>query len=427
MSKEDLRFATGLQKKIGMKTKANHKFTKEDIITIPNILSFFRLLLIPVIVVLYCHYEYYRASAAVVVLSGATDIMDGKIARRFHMVSDFGKILDPIADKLTQAAMVCCLLSRYSWMGALIILLVLKESFQLVCRYAVLKVTGEVNSAKWYGKMSTATVYTVMIILFLFPNMPQAAINAMTVLCGIVLTASMLLYGRFYYRILKTNGAFQAYSGTLTKVWKIILLIDWLVIIGLLCYYIKDFSVESILRYTPQNHVLSFFVILLLFVLKSISIVIYIGILYAASGILFSLPFALIVDILGTAAALSVPYLIGRVIGPNVAARIMERYPKVEAIRDKRRNGDFLFSFIIRFIGGLPTDIVSLLMGTMKVDYLRYLFGGLLGLAPRMAVYSIMGMSVTDMNFSLFFIAIAVELIIVAGTAIMTKRHSHRS
>ena len=209
--------------------------------------------------------------------------------------------------------------------------------------------------------------------------------------------------------------------------WKIILLIDWLVIIGLLCYYIKDFSVESILRYTPQNHVLSFFVILLLFVLKSISIVIYIGILYAASGILFSLPFALIVDILGTAAALSVPYLIGRVIGPNVAARIMERYPKVEAIRDKRRNGDFLFSFIIRFIGGLPTDIVSLLMGTMKVDYLRYLFGGLLGLAPRMAVYSIMGMSVTDMNFSLFFIAIAVELIIVAGTAIMTTRHSHRS
>lgn len=78
MSKEDLRFATGLQKKIGMKTKANHKFTKEDIITIPNILSFFRLLLIPVIVVLYCHYEYYSASAAVVVLSGATDIMDGK-------------------------------------------------------------------------------------------------------------------------------------------------------------------------------------------------------------------------------------------------------------------------------------------------------------------------------------------------------------
>lgn len=343
------------------------------------------------------------------------------------MVSDFGKILDPIADKLTQAAMVCCLLSRYSWMGALIILLVLKESFQLVCGYAVLKVTGEVNSAKWYGKMSTATVYTVMIILFLFPNMPQAAINAMTVLCGIVLTASMLLYGRFYYKILKANSAFQVYSGSLTKVWKMILLVDWLVIIGLLYYYIKDFSVESILRFTPQNHVFAFFVLLLLFVLKSISIVVYIGILYAASGIIFSLPIALIVDILGTAVALSIPYLIGRVVGPNVVAHIIEKYPKVEAIRDRRGKGDFLFSFIIRFIGGLPTDIVSLLMGAMKVDYLKYLSGGLLGLAPRMVIFSIMGMSVTDMNFNMFFIAIAVELLIVAGTAIMAKRHSHRS
>ena len=87
----------------------NRIFNKKDILTIPNLLSLFRLLMIPVIVWLYVKEKNYYAAAAMVLISGATDIADGIIARKFNMISDFGKILDPMADKLTQGALIICL------------------------------------------------------------------------------------------------------------------------------------------------------------------------------------------------------------------------------------------------------------------------------------------------------------------------------
>ena len=89
---------------------------KHKIITIPNILSFFRLLLIPVIVWLYIVKKDPIWTMAVLALSGITDIVDGIIARKCNMVSDFGKAFDPVADKLTQIAMLFCLVSRFRWM-----------------------------------------------------------------------------------------------------------------------------------------------------------------------------------------------------------------------------------------------------------------------------------------------------------------------
>ena len=81
-------------------------FKRDQILTIPNLLSVIRLLMIPVIVWLYCEKQDYIAAAAMIVLSGLTDIADGIIARKFNLVSDLGKILDPVADKLTQAALI---------------------------------------------------------------------------------------------------------------------------------------------------------------------------------------------------------------------------------------------------------------------------------------------------------------------------------
>lgn len=76
---------------------------KKEIFTIPNLLSLFRLLLIPVYVTIYLNattMEHYFLSAAILAVSCLTDMIDGKIARKFHMISNLGKILDPVADKL---------------------------------------------------------------------------------------------------------------------------------------------------------------------------------------------------------------------------------------------------------------------------------------------------------------------------------------
>jgi len=170
---------------------------KEQILTIPNFLSLVRLALIPVIVWLYCEKQNYRGAVAVIVLSGLTDIADGIIARKFNMVSDFGKILDPIADKLTQAVLLICLTARYQMMLLLIVFFAFKELFTLYMGYLALK-ENTVFSAQWYGKLNTVTLYLVMIILILFPGIPSPAANCLILLGTGTSILAAALYARFY-------------------------------------------------------------------------------------------------------------------------------------------------------------------------------------------------------------------------------------
>ena len=181
------------------------RLNKKDILTIPNFLSFFRILLIPVIAVLYIHYKYYTASAIVIILSGITDIVDGRIARKFNMISDFGKFLDPVADKLTQAAMLLCLVIRYRLVITLIILMLIKEVFLFTAGCIVLKKTDTINSAKWYGKVSTLVMYSVLTVLFFMSDISTVIANIGIMICAFVLTASTILYGIFYYKILNNK------------------------------------------------------------------------------------------------------------------------------------------------------------------------------------------------------------------------------
>ncbi len=185
-----------------MDNEIKSRLGKKDIFTIPNMLSFFRILLIPAMVVLYCYYETHETVVVLIAVSGVTDILDGKIARKFNMVSDFGKFLDPLADKLTQAAMALCLAVRYPGMGVLFILMLVKESVLMVCAYGAFKATNTVNSAKWYGKVTTATLYAVMILLFLFPDIPLQVAEAGILLSGVVMVLSMILYVKFFIQIL---------------------------------------------------------------------------------------------------------------------------------------------------------------------------------------------------------------------------------
>lgn len=130
--------------------------------TIPNLLSFFRLCLIPVIVWLYTVREDYILTMLVLGLSGITDVADGIIARKLNMVSDFGKAFDPIADKLTQVAMMFCLVTRFPWMILPLVLMVIKELFTGITGLLTIRKTGKVEGAVWHGKVTTVLLYTMM-------------------------------------------------------------------------------------------------------------------------------------------------------------------------------------------------------------------------------------------------------------------------
>jgi len=176
-------------------------FKKDQIVTIPNLLSLVRLLLIPVIVWLYCVKQENTAAVGVILLSGITDVADGIIARKFHMVSDFGKILDPIADKLTQGAVILCLTLQHPLMWALIVLFVIKEIGMGIMGLATIKKTDLVNSAKWHGKVNTVVLYGVMILLILFQEMPEGLANALILLCAGMILMTFVLYANFYRKL----------------------------------------------------------------------------------------------------------------------------------------------------------------------------------------------------------------------------------
>lgn len=176
-------------------------FKKDQILTIPNLLSVIRLALIPLIIWLYIVNREYNLAVLVILISGITDIVDGYIARHFNMISDFGKILDPIADKLTQAAVIICLTTKHDLMYLLIVLFAVKEMVMGTMGFFAIKKMDSVNSAKWYGKVNTVVLYVVMMLLILLPGMPETVANTLIVVCGTVMLLSLFLYTRFYVNI----------------------------------------------------------------------------------------------------------------------------------------------------------------------------------------------------------------------------------
>ena len=178
---------------------------KNQILTIPNLLSMVRLLLIPVILWLYIEAKNNTGAIAVIILSGLTDVVDGFIARRFHMVSDFGKILDPIADKLTQGALILCLTVTYDWMTWLIVLFVIKEGSMLIMGYLAIRKEDRINSAQWHGKLNTVVLYGTMCLLILFPRMSLALANALIATCALTILMSFVLYTVFYIRLFQSR------------------------------------------------------------------------------------------------------------------------------------------------------------------------------------------------------------------------------
>lgn len=174
-------------------TESQSKY-KSKIITVPNILSLFRLCLIPLTVWLYCIKKYYGWTAAVFIVSGVTDVLDGFIARKFNMVSDFGKAFDPVADKLTQITMMFCLVMRFPLMLLPLVILVIKELLAATMNMLTLKKAGFVVAAVWHGKLNTVLLYTTMFIHIVWINIPSTVSNVLIMVCIVMMLISSFLY-----------------------------------------------------------------------------------------------------------------------------------------------------------------------------------------------------------------------------------------
>ncbi len=143
--------------------------------TVPNLLSFLRILMVPVFAVLFMK-GHYLWSIAVLALSGLSDFFDGKIARRFNQVSALGKVLDPIADKLTQITIAVVFyitfarasdttVKAFSW---IFLIFLIKEAVMIVGGAIMIAIGLKPGAAEMPGKVATFAFYVIMLLIMAF-------------------------------------------------------------------------------------------------------------------------------------------------------------------------------------------------------------------------------------------------------------------
>ena len=141
----------------------------------------------------------YWWAAGILAVSTLTDMVDGKIARRFHMVTNLGKILDPVADKATQCTLLVCLAVRHPVLWYVLGLFVVKEGFMLVMGIINLRKRKMLNGALMSGKICTTILFVSMIILVLYPNVSSGALSLLVSLCVLAMLLSFADYFMAYF------------------------------------------------------------------------------------------------------------------------------------------------------------------------------------------------------------------------------------
>lgn len=171
------------------------------VFTLPNFLSLLRLALIPIYVSLYKTAEtpgQFFMAGGILMISCLTDLADGFLARKFRMVSTLGIVLDPVADKATQLTLAACLSARYPPLLPVLLLLIVKETFQLFAGLFFLRRGRMLSGALPEGKRSTAVLFTSLIVLVLFPGLPADAVSLLSGINLIFLSLSFFGYIREY-------------------------------------------------------------------------------------------------------------------------------------------------------------------------------------------------------------------------------------
>lgn len=190
--------------------------------------------------------------------------------------------------------------------------------------------------------------------------------------------------------------------------------------------YVANLTVEQLLEFTPGEPVLASLVLLLLFALKSMTVVFPLMVLYLAVGHLFPLWWSLPLNFCGIVVCVSIPYLIGRYAQADALAGIIQKYPKAEAFIIKHRSRGLFLSYFLRIITMVPGDLMSMLLGALRICYPHFLLGSILGMAPSMIAATLVGDSITDPTSPQFILS-ALAILVLAVLSTLVYRRSNMS
>ncbi len=190
---------------------------KNENLNIPNLLSVIRILLIPVFSAFYMmadegHKEYYLYATLAIAASGISDLLDGVIARKFNQITHLGKILDPLADKLTQVAVVICIAIKMQSpsLTAALMIFVVKEFLMLCGGLIILRKKIVMQPSKWYGKVATAVFYVVMAAISLFDQISTSTAFIMIIVAAVFMMFAFSQYIKEFIKIMRQNKSKKA-------------------------------------------------------------------------------------------------------------------------------------------------------------------------------------------------------------------------
>lgn len=164
---------------------------------LPNKLTLFRVILIPFFVffLLAPYFEGYGnyIAVAIFIVASITDFLDGKIARKYHLVTNFGKFMDPLADKLLVSSALICLVALNK-IPAWIVIVIIAREFIISGFRLVAADNGVVIAASYWGKFKTAfQMVTVIVLILNIPGEVFAVIGTVLIYISIVLTVISLI------------------------------------------------------------------------------------------------------------------------------------------------------------------------------------------------------------------------------------------
>lgn len=197
---------------------------------------------------------------------------------------------------------------------------------------------------------------------------------------------------------------------------KLIVIGFWGILITACFVHRDELTIEAIVNFTPDEPLWAAAVMLGLFTLKGCTVLLNGNILYAASGVMFSLPGAILVNTAGTFVMTTIPFFIGRKGGETTMEVLTQKYHKLAALRNAPQRSEFSFTFFLRVLGILPCEPVGMYLGACGIHYDKYICGTFLGLVPAIVAYAVIGEYAAQPTSPQFIIAACFQV----GTTICT-------
>ncbi|MDD6023176.1 MAG: VTT domain-containing protein [Oscillospiraceae bacterium] len=210
----------------------------------------------------------------------------------------------------------------------------------------------------------------------------------------------------------------------------IFLLFAWGLIIFVLYQTNGDLTVETLLQYRPKNIPLTLLALVGVFLLKSVDFILNTGILFAAVGVMFPLPAAILINLIGAGIVLLVPYPVGRTLGQPLVQSLLEKHPKLHRFHALQIQHQFLLGILLR-LSFVPINVSSLYMSATGFSLRSYLIGSYLGWLPSLILYTVIGMELHNITSPVLWSAIVLQVLLfvaaIFGCRVLERKDAQQS